>query len=166
MLDQQVGAFTIVAALLVITPGLDMALVTKNALRHGQRAAFMTALGVNFGVFLWTAAAAMGIALLDDARPRPRLARLSSVAGAAYLRLPRAHDHSPGLDEREDELGPARHAGGDRDRWRRLWRSGRGALSNLLNPKVAVFYASLLPSDRHLSGRLGLVEVAPPRERS
>jgi threonine/homoserine/homoserine lactone efflux protein len=40
-----VGAFLVVAAVIVVTPGVDMALVTKNALLHGRRAALATAWG-------------------------------------------------------------------------------------------------------------------------
>ncbi len=51
-----------VAVVLVITPGPDMALITRNALLHGRRAALLTALGVNAGLMGWTIAAALGIA--------------------------------------------------------------------------------------------------------
>jgi threonine/homoserine/homoserine lactone efflux protein len=45
----QLGPFLAVAAIVVITPGVDMALVTRNALIHGRRAAVMTAFGINVG---------------------------------------------------------------------------------------------------------------------
>jgi len=43
------GAFLLVAAIVVITPGVDMAVVTRNALMDGRRAALLTALGINLG---------------------------------------------------------------------------------------------------------------------
>jgi threonine/homoserine/homoserine lactone efflux protein len=47
-----------------LTCGVDMALVTKNALQHGRRSAIATALGVNLGIVVWTGAAALGLAAL------------------------------------------------------------------------------------------------------
>jgi threonine/homoserine/homoserine lactone efflux protein len=54
--------FLVVAVIVVVTPGVDMALVMKNALLHGRRAALATALGVNAGIALWTLAASLGVA--------------------------------------------------------------------------------------------------------
>ncbi len=52
--------FLAVSALVVVTPGVDMALVTKNALLHGRSAAQATAVGINLGILVWTLAAALG----------------------------------------------------------------------------------------------------------
>ena len=49
----QLGPFLAVAAIVVITPGVDMAVVTRNALMHGRRAAVMTAFGINVGILFW-----------------------------------------------------------------------------------------------------------------
>src|SRR6266851_6821476 len=57
-----VAAFLVVAGLIVITPGPDMALVASNALNRGRRAALLTAAGVCTGLLVWTAASAAGIA--------------------------------------------------------------------------------------------------------
>jgi hypothetical protein len=57
---RDVGTFLVVTALLVVRPGVDMALVSKNALFHGRRVALLTALGINGGIVVWTAAAALG----------------------------------------------------------------------------------------------------------
>src|ERR1700758_1222626 len=72
-----------IAAVVIMVPGPDTALVTKNALLHGRRAALGTALGVNLGLVVWTVAAALGLAAV---------VRASAVAfnalkliGAAYL---------------------------------------------------------------------------------
>jgi threonine/homoserine/homoserine lactone efflux protein len=51
-----------IATVVIVVPGLDTAPVTKNALLHGRRAAFGTALGVNAGIAVWTLAAALGVA--------------------------------------------------------------------------------------------------------
>ncbi len=54
--------FLAVAVVVVITPGVDMALVTKNALVHGRRQALATAFGINVGIAAWTVAAAVFLA--------------------------------------------------------------------------------------------------------
>jgi threonine/homoserine/homoserine lactone efflux protein len=78
-----VPAFLAVAALVVVTPGVDMALVSKNALQHGRRVALLTALGINAGIVVWTAAAALGVAALI--RASATAFTVLKLAGAAYL---------------------------------------------------------------------------------
>jgi threonine/homoserine/homoserine lactone efflux protein len=133
-------SFLGVAAVLVITPGPDMALVTRNALLHGRRAALSTALGINAGLLIWTVAAAFGLAAV--VRASAVAFTVLKVAGAAYLlwlgvqalraarrRAPRAH----GGGAREP-----RRVGG-------LRGFRQGLASNVANPKIAVLFTSLLP---------------------
>jgi threonine/homoserine/homoserine lactone efflux protein len=121
--------FLAVSAIVVITPGVDMALVTKNALLHGRRAARATALGINLGIFLWTLAAAFGLAAVVAASAAAFTA--IKLAGALYLvylgvrALLGSHETVTVV------------AGGSAFR--------QGLASNLLNPKIAVFFTSLLP---------------------
>ncbi len=82
-MNANVPAFAGVAALIILTPGPDTAIVTKNALVSGRRAALGAALGVNTGLLIWTIASALGLAAV---------VRASSVAfdalkfaGAIYL---------------------------------------------------------------------------------
>jgi threonine/homoserine/homoserine lactone efflux protein len=121
--------FLAVSAIVVVTPGVDMALVTKNALLHGRRAARATALGVNLGIFLWTLAAALGLAAVISASAEAFTA--IKLAGAAYLVY-------LGLRTLLGSHQPvAVVARGSAFR--------QGLASNLLNPKIAVFFTSLLP---------------------
>jgi threonine/homoserine/homoserine lactone efflux protein len=121
--------FLAVSAIVVVTPGVDMALVTKNALLHGRAAARATALGVNLGIFLWTLAAALGLAAVIAASSAAFTA--IKLAGALYLvylgvrALLGSHETVTVV------------AGGSAFR--------QGLASNLLNPKIAVFFTSLLP---------------------
>jgi threonine/homoserine/homoserine lactone efflux protein len=128
--------FLVVAVVVVITPGVDMALVTKNALVHGRRAALASAAGINVGIGLWTIAAALGVAAIVQASAA--VFTVVKLAGAIYLlylgvqalragrRRPRAATAgSPALSS----------AGAFR----------QGLVSNALNPKIAVFFTSLLP---------------------
>jgi threonine/homoserine/homoserine lactone efflux protein len=128
-------AFVGVAAVIVVTPGVDMALVAKNALAHGRRAALATAAGINVGIALWTLAAALGLAALVAASAAAFAA--IKVAGAVYLiylgvrTLLGARRHALAAEPRP----PLGAAGALR----------QGLASNLLNPKIAVFFTSLLP---------------------
>jgi threonine/homoserine/homoserine lactone efflux protein len=77
------GPFLAVAAIVVITPGVDMALVTRNALMHGRRAAVMTAFGINVGILFWVLGAALGLAAVVSTSATAFAA--IKLAGAAYL---------------------------------------------------------------------------------
>jgi threonine/homoserine/homoserine lactone efflux protein len=121
--------FLVVSAVVVITPGVDMALVTKNALLHGRRSARATALGVNAGIFVWTVAAALGLAAVVAA---------SAVAFAAIKLLGAAYLVYLGLRTLLGSRGVVPVV-------RRGSSFRQGLASNLLNPKIAVFFTSLLP---------------------
>ena len=127
--------FLALATLVVVTPGVDMALVTKNALVHGRRAALLTAAGVNVGIMLWAFAAAAGLAaLLAASQTAFTTVRL---AGAAYLVFLGLRT----LLTRRSSLGDARVRPAPRD----LLAFRQGLVNNALNPKIAVFFTSVLP---------------------
>jgi threonine/homoserine/homoserine lactone efflux protein len=129
--------FAVVAAALTVTPGLDTALVLRSAMTGRRPAAVATAAGIVAGLFVWGAAAAAGVsALLTASQVAYDVVRF---AGAAYLvwfggrLLWRALNPVPPADAE----GPAA---------RSIWRAARlGLVTNLLNPKVGVFYVALLP---------------------
>lgn len=129
-------AFIAAATLLTLTPGVDTAIVLQAALRDGRRPAAHAAAGVALGCLAWGAAVAGGLGLLLQAS---RWAyRAVQWAGAAYLvwmglRLlwrPRST-----LAPASAPQAPAAAGGAFR----------RGLWTNLLNPKVGVFYVSFLP---------------------
>jgi RhtB (resistance to homoserine/threonine) family protein len=122
-------AFAAVAALLTITPGADTALVLRAALGGGPRAAMVAGAGVCAGVLVWGALTAVGLAALVEASPTAY--DVLRVAGAAYLLwLGIRTWRDAGEQGEQPRTGP----------WFRT-----GLLTNLLNPKVAVFYVSFLP---------------------
>jgi threonine/homoserine/homoserine lactone efflux protein len=129
--------FAVVAAALTITPGLDTALVLRSAVTARRRDAWATAVGIVVGLLVWGAAAAAGVsALLTASRFAYDALR---YAGAAYLvwfgaRL---------LWRARHPVPPAEAPGAA---GRSAWRAARtGLVTNLLNPKVGVFYLALLP---------------------
>lgn len=133
---QALVAYVLAAGLLTLTPGLDTALVLRTAAVEGPRRAALAAVGIVAGCLVWGAAAALGLGALLAAS---RLAfTVLKWAGAAYLLWlglglilkPR---------DRFELAADASTAGGDFT-WMR-----RGLLTNLLNPKIGVFYISFLP---------------------
>jgi threonine/homoserine/homoserine lactone efflux protein len=137
-LGASVLTFALLAGALTVTPGLDTALVLRAALTRGRREAVATAAGIVAGLFVWGAAAAAGVSALITASDVAY--DVLRFAGAAYLvwlggrLLLRA---LPGAAPEDDAEGPAPGS---------AWRAARtGLLTNLLNPKVGVFYVALLP---------------------
>lgn len=139
---EQFLAFLGVALLVIVTPGQDTALTIRNVLLGGRRAGLFTAAGVAAGQASWSIAASAGVAALLLASA-PAFAAVK-VAGAAYLVLVGARSL----------LAALRPAGGWHDDLPDMRPSPRvaaatalrqGLLSNLGNPKMAVFFTSLLP---------------------
>jgi hypothetical protein len=62
--DTTLLAFAGVSLLLAVTPGPDMAVVTRNALAHGRRGVFMTTTGIALALCIWVAATALGVSAL------------------------------------------------------------------------------------------------------
>jgi threonine/homoserine/homoserine lactone efflux protein len=133
----QLGAFLAVAVIVVITPGVDMAVVTRNALMHGRRAAVMTAFGINVGIFFWVMAAALGLAAVVSTSATAFAA--IKLAGAAYLVYLGLQALRSARADRVESQPIARLALRSRLAFR------QGLVSNILNPKIAVFFTSLLP---------------------
>jgi RhtB (resistance to homoserine/threonine) family protein len=127
--------FLAVSAIVVVTPGVDMALVTKNALLHGRSAAQATAVGINLGILVWTVAAVLGLAALIATSAAAFT--LIKLAGAVYL----IYLGVQALRGSRAEAPPpdARATPGRGSAFR------QGLASNLLNPNIAVFFTSLLP---------------------
>jgi threonine/homoserine/homoserine lactone efflux protein len=131
-------AFLAVAVVLIVIPGQDTALVIRNAVVGRRRAGVSTAAGVVTAQLAWTLATALGLAALLVAW-RPAFDALR-VAGVLYLLFLGAR-----LLRDAVRPGPAaagRATGGARTA-RRAYR--QGLLSNLGNPKMGVFFTSLLP---------------------
>jgi threonine/homoserine/homoserine lactone efflux protein len=132
-------AFLGVAALVIVTPGPDTALVTKNALLYGRRPAIATAFGVVSGLLVWTIAAALGVAAVVHASATAFT--IMKLAGGAYLIWLGVQALRAAGDRRE-ELAEA--ASGTR-RLDVLRGFRQGIINDLANPKIAAFFTSLLP---------------------
>jgi len=135
-------AFLGIAALVIVTPGPDTALTIRNTLSGGRRAGLGTALGVAAGQAVWTVAASAGVAaLLVASRPAFRALKWAGAAYLAWLGLQALWAAvRPGIEVQrpDDRSGPGR-------RLPPAAAFRQGVLSNLGNPKMAVFFTSLLP---------------------
>ena len=128
------AAFFGVSLVVIVTPGQDTALTIRNTLTAGRRGGVLTALGVVSGQLTWAVGASAGLsAVLLASRPVFTALRL---LGAAYLVLLGAQAIVAAV------RGRSAHEGGQARR-RAAYR--QGVLSNLGNPKMVVFFTSLLP---------------------
>ena len=131
-------AFLAVSALVIVTPGQDTALTIRNTLLGDRRAGVASAVGVASGQACWTIAASFGLAALLAASEPAFLA--VKAAGAAYLVLLGAQTL---LRAFRREPRPASGVSREALTCRTAFR--QGLISNLGNPKMAVFFTGLLP---------------------
>jgi threonine/homoserine/homoserine lactone efflux protein len=130
-------AFAAVAALVTITPGLDTVLVLRTTVSSGRRAGLLAGGGVNLGCLTWAVGSAAGLtALLAASRFAFDALR---IAGACYLCWLGARAlWTARRAAAETADGPGDAVGGPA-------ALRQGLVTNLLNPKVGLFYMSLLP---------------------
>jgi threonine/homoserine/homoserine lactone efflux protein len=137
------AAFLAVSLLVIVTPGPDTALTIRNTLLGGRRSGIFTALGVASGQAIWALATSAGVAALLVAS-EPVFAAVK-LAGAAYLVLLGLHALRSAFRRggATTEIGSPGRALAPARAFR------QGLLSNLGNPKMAVFFTSLLPQFAH-----------------
>jgi len=136
-MDTRLLAFIGIAAIITITPGPDMALVTRVALARGRSAALLTSLGIVTGLLVWGVASAAGIAALLNASATLYTAlRLAGAAYLIFLGVQALLARAPARDLAADASPSPK---------RRASAYGQGLLNNLLNPKIGVFYTAFLP---------------------
>lgn len=140
-------AFTLAAAVVTLTPGLDTALVLRTAATEGPLRAMLAGLGICCGVLVWGLVAAAGLGAVLAASEIAYTAL--RIAGACYLlhlgfvmiRGARRRRRAPAPD---DPSAPAPGPPPGPETTPGQWFA-RGLLTNLLNPKVGVFYVTFLP---------------------
>ena len=136
-MDTQLLAFVGVSLLLAVTPGPDMAVVTRNALAHGRRGVLMTTTGIGLALVIWTTATAVGLSAV--LRASGDLLFVLKIAGAAYLAYLGVRTLLDSRMRPADLLAAApppapAHA---------IFR--QGFLSAISNPKLGVFFVTFLP---------------------
>jgi threonine/homoserine/homoserine lactone efflux protein len=131
-----VAAFIGISIVVIVTPGQDTALTIRNTLSGGRRSGVLTAVGVSTGQCAWTLLTSLGLSALLLASEPAFLAL--KIVGALYLVSLGIHslvDAVRGV--RQSQVASVRLAP------RTAYR--RGLVSNLGNPKMALFFTSLLP---------------------
>jgi threonine/homoserine/homoserine lactone efflux protein len=136
-IDGSILAFIGIAALLTILPGADMALVAKVTLLDGRRAAFFTSLGITAGLPVHATASALGLSLI--LATSAEAFNVVKFVGAAYLAYLGIRTLRDSFAAAADQVVAARRTRSRRAAFIQGW------LSNVLNPKVALFYLTFLP---------------------
>ncbi len=130
MTVQTIAAFALVSLLIELTPGPNMTYLAALAVRHGRGAGFAAVGGVALGLAIVGVAAALGVAALVAASPLLYgILRWGGVADLLYLAW-QAWIEDPSAGDRAADGA-------------QYFRTG--LITNLLNPKAAVFYVAVLP---------------------
>ena len=135
MISALLAAATVLA-LLTLVPGPDMAVVAQAALTGGRSSGFRVSVGIVSGLLVWGLLTVLGLSAILAASAEAYTA--VKLAGAAYLIYlgVRALWQSRSSATLHGASDPVLHKAG-------TWKTG--FTTNLLNPKIAVFYTGLLP---------------------
>lgn len=137
-MPQQLIPFLLVVAVLTVTPGPDMVLVTRNGIRGGASVAWWTGFGCCTGIAVHATATVAGLAALLAASATAFT--VLKLAGAGYLAYLGARML---WESRRGTAGPARET--SRPPPDRVAAYRQGLVCNLLNPKIALLFLTLLP---------------------
>ncbi|HET9239952.1 MAG TPA: LysE family translocator [Oligoflexus sp.] len=143
--------FMLICFLLTITPGADTALVLKSSLGGPRKSFVMTTLGICAGLLFHATMSSLGLSAI--LQKSSQLYHLIKLLGAGYLIYLGARAlfevHSHGTTE-EDLDAPQ----SDRADFSAFAEFRNGLLTNILNPKVAVFYLTFLPQFVNVQGHV------------
>ncbi|MEU1436819.1 LysE family translocator [Streptomyces sp. NPDC005786] len=126
-------AYLAAVAIITVAPGPDAAYIVAVALERGPRAGLVSATGMALGMVVHVTAAALGLAVL--LRSAPAVLALMELAGGLYLGWLAVTT----IRSARNSTGKAPETPPERQVLR------RAALTNLLNPKTALFFAAFLP---------------------
>jgi len=132
--------FIITALLIIIVPGPDFALVTKNTITYGKEGGFKTVAGIVTALFIHTLLATCGLSALI--MKSAVLFSILKLIGAIYLIYLAIHSFRSALKRQRSQLV--------KEEWTHHCKTKpknfkEGFLTNIFNPKVAVFFLSFLP---------------------
>ncbi|WP_126424943.1 LysE family translocator [Brevibacillus marinus] len=131
--------YVAMSIVLILTPGADTALVTRSTVVHGKRGAAATALGTTTGVLVHTLFAALGLsAILAQSALLYELVKYLGAAYLIYLGFVSLRAAAQKRTQAAGEQPPKQSKAGSS-----CFR--QGLLTNLLNPKVALFFLTFLP---------------------
>jgi threonine/homoserine/homoserine lactone efflux protein len=137
MIDTSLLAFAGISLLLAVTPGPDMAVVTKNALAHGRRGVILTTSGIALALVIWVGATAVGLSAL--LATSSEILFVLKIAGACYLGYLGVRTLYESRRRPADLLAGAPAAAPGHAVFR------QGFLSAISNPKLGVWFVTFLP---------------------
>jgi RhtB (resistance to homoserine/threonine) family protein len=156
-MHESYSAFVLICFLLTITPGADTALVLKSSLGGPRKSFVMTTLGICSGLLFHATMSSLGLtAILQKSS---QLFHAIKMLGAGYLvylgfkalyEVYRKEDKEESMDEAPLNRGPTSSA---------FAEFRNGLLTNILNPKVAVFYLTFLPQFVDIQGHVLLQSI-------
>lgn len=136
-MDTTLIAFVGISVLLSVTPGPDMAVVTRNALAHGRRGVILTTTGIALALAIWVTATAVGLSAV--VRASSELLFVLKLIGAAYLAYLGIRTLIESRRRPDDLLASTPPAAPAHVIFR------QGFLSAMSNPKLGVFFVTFLP---------------------
>lgn len=129
------AAFLVAITILTITPGVDTAMVLRTATAEGARSATFTGGGILLGCLIWGAAVSLGFGvMLQVSETAYTMVKWAGAAYLIWLGVQLVLKPRTALAEAGGAPPP-----------RGLVAFRRGVLTNLLNPKIGVFYVTFLP---------------------
>ncbi len=131
------GAFAVAAAILIITPGNDTLLILSKSITQGKKAGIISSLGVGTGSTIHTFLAAFGLSIIIA--KSLLVFTVIKYAGAAYLAYTGIRMIASRTAMNFDGHDPVRGQGTSFILYR------QAVLTDVLNPKVAMFYIAFLP---------------------
>lgn len=143
MFDSQVLAFTGIAALLTITPGADTMLVIRNVLSRGGKAGILSTFGICSGLFIHASLSALGLSIILV--KSAATFQIVKYAGAIYLIFLGSQSFWRIFKIKEDQLSKIESEKVEGEFHIKKKSFLEGFLTNILNPKVAIFYLAFLP---------------------
>jgi RhtB (resistance to homoserine/threonine) family protein len=141
MFDLQLATFVVLAAALTLSPGADTLLVIRNVVARGRGAGIATAFGICCGLFVHATLSALGLSVLLTHSAWAY--ELLKMLGALYLLWLGLQSLARALRRDGASDSAAAIAAARLPLRARSFREG--LLTNVLNPKVAVFYLAFLP---------------------
>jgi len=137
MIDTSLLAFAGVSLLLAVTPGPDMAVVTRNALAHGRRGVFLTTSGIALALVIWVGATAVGLSAL--LATSSEVLFVLKIVGASYLGYLGVRTLIESRRRPADLLAGTPPAAPGHAVFR------QGFFSAISNPKLGVWFVTFLP---------------------
>jgi threonine/homoserine/homoserine lactone efflux protein len=140
-LDGRFAAWITVAMILIVTPGPDTALIIRQALRRGTRAASRSAFGIGVGSSVWALASVLGVAvLLEGSAAAFTVLKLAGAAYLIYLGARSLIGSFAAAPDAASDNAPQKGAP-----LRGSSAFAQGLLNNLLNPKAGAIFVTLMP---------------------